>query len=120
MPNAVPPVRNGGGTGEQWTVLSWVGPQTSPHGQAVFLLAWGAAAALWGWFAALKRTGVADTMAAWVDQSQQDYVDAYGKGTPPTAAVSRFRRLAARFLGWAFAVPGPANVAAGIGLLVRS
>lgn len=102
------------------SVLYWAGPQMSPRGQAVFLLAWGAAAALWGWFAALKRTGVADTMATWVDQSQQDYVDAYGKGTPPTAAVSRFRRLAARFLGWTFAVVGTAHAAVGIVLLVRS
>ncbi|MFF0428361.1 hypothetical protein ACFYUJ_28670 [Streptomyces sp. NPDC004520] len=100
-------------------LTSLAGPQMSPRGEAVLLLVWGLGAGLLGWFVVLRRTGVAEGMAGWGDQAQQDYYDAYGRGGPPSARQRKTRRFVTRCVGWAFAFLGPAFVITGVALLIR-
>ncbi|MFE7411262.1 hypothetical protein [Streptomyces laurentii] len=99
-------------------LTSLMGLRISPHGLAIFLLVWGLLASLFGWFIALRRTGVAESTAGRGDRTRQDAHVAYGRGGPPRAARPEGSRRRTKNIAWVLAVLGPAAVVTGVVQLV--
>jgi hypothetical protein len=98
-------------------LTSLMGLRISPQGLAIFLLVWGLLASLFGWFLALRPTGVAESTAGRGDRTRQDAHEAYGRGGPPRAARPGGRRRT-KNIAWVLAVLGPAAVITGVVQLV--